>query len=538
MNPRLAAIVIVLAGIVRVEAQTIDSLTNKIQTSEISSLDTLKRRPQQTLDSVRTNTVGKLDGMPDSLLSAPQQRLDSVQQVTAGAFNKLKHSYDSITSVSDVMSNRVQQRIDSLANKSLPTDHLTRRLDSIAAWKQEKLSKVNNRVDSLKQWANTKLDSLALPDELKEKASVLTSKIDGLDAALPTNKLPDLSLSKSVPGMDIPGVDIPGLDNPLGANPLGKGSLPDIPAIDGQLPDTSLPNLDLPDTGVGEVTEQVKQVTGAIPGSTEDVPGAVEKQVMKLDQVSGVQGQIGEAEKIKGGLGDTGGIDIKDQEAMKKQVMEKAKKQAVDHFAGKEKQLQEAMEKLAKYKKKYSSVQSIADLPKKRPNEMHGKPLVERLVPGIALQLHRKGDWLVDFNPYLGYRFSGRLTAGIGWNQRVAYNVDLNAFNPDLRIYGPRAFGAYRIGKGFSGWLETEYMNTWVPPRFSSNPNDPNAREWVSSTMAGLKKEYRFIKSVKGTVFILYNLYDPRHRSPYGDRLNMRIGFEFPMKKKKKASAK
>lgn len=52
---------------------------------------------------------------------------------------------------------------------------------------------------------------------------------------------------------------------------------------------------------------------------------------------------------------------------------------------------------------------------------MKEKPLIERIVPGIALQVQKKGDDLmVDFNAYAGYRFTGRITAGLGWNQRVA----------------------------------------------------------------------------------------------------------------------
>ncbi|HEX5170830.1 MAG TPA: hypothetical protein VFW11_16765 [Cyclobacteriaceae bacterium] len=130
------------------------------------------------------------------------------------------------------------------------------------------------------------------------------------------------------------------------------------------------------------------------------------------------------------------------------------------------------------------------------------------------------------------YRFSATLTAGLGWNQRVACNFDENEFHPELRIFGPRTYGEFNVAKGFSARLEFEYMKTAVPSQFSSGNTDVNGREWVFSSMAGLKKEYRFVKSVKGTVLLLYNIYDPHHRSPYGDKLNVRFGFEFPVKKK------
>lgn len=80
----------------------------------------------------------------------------------------------------------------------------------------------------------------------------------------------------------------------------------------------------------------------------------------------------------------------------------------------------------------------------------------------------------------------------------------------------PRVFGEVKAFKGISGRLEAEWMKTFIPPRFPSVQVDYSHREWVVSMMAGIKKEYKFIKNVKGTVFIFYNLYDPEDRSPYG----------------------
>lgn len=469
----------------------------------------------QTIDSLLTR-LPSLDSTGVRLDSAgreQRQKLDSIRASAAGSFDSLKHSYDSVNKAANNAVAGIQHKIDSLNNLGLSTDHLTNKLDSITGWKDNKLQDINSKVAELKSKTTEKIKSLELPPELQSKAGELTNMVNKLDASLPVAELPDLSMGGSL------SADVPGINNPLSGQ-----SLPGVPNV-------NIPDVNMPDAGsLGEVGEQVKEVTGAVPKSVDEVPQAIEQQAGKLSEVGELQKHAGEVDKLKGMAGD-----VKDPEAMKKQVMDEAKKQAVNHFAGKEKELQEAMDKMAKYKQKYSSVQSIAELPKKRPNEMHGKPLIERLVPGIALQISRKDDWLVDFNPYVGYRFNARLTVGAGWNQRIAYDADDHNFNAYIRIYGPRLYGEFKIAKGFSGRLETEYMNTIVPARFSSHPNDPEGREWVFSTMAGLKKEYRFIKNVKGTLFILYNLYDPHHRSPYADKLNMRIGFEFPMKKKKKA---
>jgi hypothetical protein len=158
---------------------------------------------------------------------------------------------------------------------------------------------------------------------------------------------------------------------------------------------------------------------------------------------------------------------------------------------------------------------------------MHGKPLIERLVPGLSLQVQKRNDWWFDFNPYVGYRFTGKITAGLGWNQRIAYDFNSGMFNKEAMVYGPRWYGEYRLKKGFVPRIELEYLNTPVrtPPDFTYD-----YREWVWSAMAGLKKEYRISKSLRGNAHVLYNLFDPHYKSPYTDRLNVRMGIEYHIK--------
>jgi hypothetical protein len=348
---------------------------------------------------------------------------------------------------------------------------------------------------------------LDLPNDLKEQAASFTSAMDRLDISAPDLVLPGLT----------------GGDTNLSA------ALPDLTySVDGQ----SFPDINLPETGLGDVIQEVSQYTSQLselPTSLDEASSLAESQVKNLSQVSDVAGQLGEARDLTEMTGS-----LPSQEEIKKELVQETQKQAINHFQGREQQLQSAMETLAKYKKKYSSLQGLDQIPKRKPNEMRGKPLIERLLPGITLQVHRKDAWMTDFNPYVGYRFNTRLTLGAGWNQRIAYDPDRNEFDPDLRIYGPRLFGDFMIGQGFSARVEPEYINTWVPPQFSSGNSDAQGREWVFTTMAGIKKEYRFIQNVKGTMLLLYNLYDPHYRSPYGDKLMVRFGFEFPKGKKRK----
>ena len=216
-----------------------------------------------------------------------------------------------------------------------------------------------------------------------------------------------------------------------------------------------------------------------------------------------------------------------------------AKKAAVDHFAGKQEQLKAAMEKISKYKQKFTSASSIKDLPKRPPNAMKGKPFVERLVPGLYFQHQQKNFYLIDVNPYLGYRITGRLTASLGWNHRYAYDKRNRTFNRDSRIFGPRGYIDLKVGKGFIAHFEGESMNAFVPSTLVGNPDD-GQREWVWSFMTGLKKEYKIYKNLKGTALIQYNWFNKYYKAPYVDRLNSRIGFEYMLKeaKRKKRNTK
>jgi hypothetical protein len=480
---RLTIILLFLLGGSGLNAQTIDSLLQKFDLSDslkYLSVDSLDRQALYTLDSI---------------------------QIAAGnSFDNLKSSYDSINSAAIKEISTIQSRLDSVKNLNLPTTRLTARLDSLIQWKDAKLDSIRAKVDALKGKVEEKIESLALTDELKDKTNELTAMVDKLDVSLPDAEFPELDFGELNFG------DI--------KNPLSHTTLPELKDL----------NLS---TDLNELTDPIQEgIADVVPENINDLPSTIEDEASKIVQLDDVQKQMGEVDDLKVMAGQ-----LNDAEAVKEKLQEEIQQQAVDHFAGKEQQLEKAMETLAKYKKKYASVQSLEDLPKKRPNPMRDKPFVERLVPGIAIQIHRKDIWLVDFNPYLGYRLNERLTTGLGWNQRLGYNFEENEFQSELRIFGPRSYGEFNVAKGFSARLELEYMKTTVPTQFSSGHTDEQGMEWVFSSMIGLKKNYTFIKRVKGTVMLLYNIYDPHHRSPYGDKLNMRMGFEFPLKSKTKTKS-
>ncbi|WP_276365359.1 hypothetical protein [Chryseolinea sp. H1M3-3] len=480
MVSRLTLIVLTLLTL-PVSAQSIDSLI-----TSVSSVDTLTKKANEKLDSIHTSAAIR--------------------------YHSLKNSYDSIVSVADDKIIRLNYQIDSLRTFNLPTTKLTHKLDSIGKFKNEKIAAVTFQVEKLRSDVYQKVNSLQLPPALSGKAGQLTSTVDMLNVSLPNT---DLLTSFQNP-MDF---DVPTIKNPLSGQELGGLNLPNVNA-----PSVGVDGL----ANVGDQVNQVQSEIGRLPTDTDDVGKLAETQATNISAIADVEKEISQANDVPKMAGT-----LQDQEQLRQRVVSEVKEQAVEHFAGKQEQLNRAMESISKYKNKFPTVTSLNDLPKKRPNEMKSKPFTERIVPGVAFQLQkRNGDLLVDLNAYMAYRFTTRLSAGGGWNQRIGYSTHWNNWtSKDVRIYGPRAFSEYKVARGFSARIEVETMNSFVPSPLRRTAQDLGNREWVWGVFAGIKKEYKFMKKIKGSTMIMCRLFDPHRKSPYADVVNARFGFEFPVKK-------
>lgn len=484
-----------------------------------TQIDTVQQKANTLVNQVNVDSLSSLPQLPDSLLSS-YKKVDSIRADFNQQAGKIKNEYDSALSTLSSEKAKVTGAIDSLQKLNLPTDSYTKKLDSLNQKQSATTAQFNSKIADLKSKTTGKLDALELPPQYKEPVSALTKNIDGFSLD---------GKDMAVPGLEIPGFSLPDMEG-LGNADLSKLDVGNL----GALPKIETPVGDLGEVGsqLKGVQEDVKNIAGGDLNEVKNIPKAIEDQAGKVDGVAELQKQSGVIDDYKGKL-----EAVKNPDSAKNMAMEMAKEKAIDHFAGKEEQLKTAMQQMSKYKQKYSSVSSIKDLPKRKPNAMKGKPLIERFVPGLYFQYQQKTFNLFDFNPYVGYRISGLFTGGLGWNQRFAYDRRNHEWNNSRgRIYGPRAYLDTKIGKGFSGHLETEVMNTFVPSVISGTMLDHGQREWVWGMMIGLKKEYKIYKNLRGTVLFQYNIFNPKYKAPYVDRLNSRIGFEYVLKKKKKKS--
>ncbi|MDV3309028.1 MAG: hypothetical protein LOY03_09445, partial [Cyclobacteriaceae bacterium] len=310
-------------------------------------------------------------------------------------------------------------QLDSLRDLGEPVDDLLIELPSIEQGQNMTLDTLIAEVEAFK---------LHVPAEIRRPE--LTSEQEKLE-------VPMEGIAVSTPEMTTPlgnqlSTKLPGLENPSDNVLAGTDNL----AFAGSL----------------EIAEQAGEYDtqfATTPSNIDDMSELAEKQAEKITEVTGVNTELNEAGKVLQSAGS-----LSDESAVKDELITQAQQQAVNHFEGQEEQLNAAMELVAKYKKKYGSFQSLEDIASRKGNPLRGTPFIERFIPGIAFQIHRRDAWLVDLNVYASYRLYPRITAGAGWNQRVAYDPDEYDFKPVLRIFGPRTFGEFLIGQGFSARLE------------------------------------------------------------------------------------
>lgn len=459
-----------------------------------------------------------VDITPDTTLSIHAALyMDSIESAIVNRLDTARLEFDSVMRVSGRKLHFIESTINHLKDR-FDSIRLVPQVDSVLSWRDQRLMKISDKTESLRHAIKTKLDSLPLPPELSERADQIMGRISSLQTPLANELQSNMrSIGNLLPGVSeriktvaFLGSGMRGVADLQNVDALANSNLLDISGLEQRVPDMQL------GTKIHEL-------------QVESVSQTAQQQLLDSNVASSVQEQVGEGNQLLSAISTAG-----DEEAMRQQLLEKAQHEATDYFKGKTEQLDRAISSIAKHKARIPSVASLNDIPKRAPNEMRERPFVERLVPGVALQLLNKDDLVtIDFNVYSGYRFTKRLTVGIGWNERVGLNTKaFTLASGDVRIYGPRVFGAFKLPSGFEPRLDVEAMNTFIPPYFRSSSVDPGSRSWIIGAFAGISKTYSITKHVKGTAMVMVRLFDPNRTSPYPDVISARFGLEVPLKQR------
>lgn len=514
-------------------------------------------------DSVQLEINKSID-KTDSLADASIEKIDSIQSLLK--LDTLQKGISKLNSISD----KVDNKLDSLnpVNKLQGVNSKIDSINSSVGLSLDSLKSLNlggnkiaGKVDSLKM----KLDSMKAIGPIKkvteakskientngkinDKMGVFKKESEGVgtmpgDVNLPntggvntpglSNLKPDINLNVENP---IDNVEGPQLDNIEGVNKSGSiipgVDTPQLNSLDGlqKLNDAKDKIGDVSEvTGkVGEYGEDINNIKGGNLGEVKAIPKELENGASNIESVKELKSEMDMGEKSVRDL-----EKLMDPEEARKLAMEKAAKEAVNYFEGHDQGLTKAMANMNKYKKKYPNLQSTKDLPKHKPNEMKSRPFIERIVPFSTFQIQLIENLLLDINPGVSYRWTGRLSVGLGWNERIGMDISEGKyFIEKERIYGPRSFVQFRVKENYHFKLEYELMNAVVPPNYIGK--DVGTRQWISGWFLGAKKDFKFTKNINGNVQFFYNLFDRYHMSPYMDRINARFGIEIPLRKKVK----
>jgi hypothetical protein len=562
MSGRVASKLDSIRGLELSAIQTLDSLnpSQKISSYHIK-LDSTQYHFQTRLKKIQKRLQSKSDSLKS--LRLPTDKLDGQLKVVQGGLDSLA-SNEAIVKVQKTSgsineaSKKYETKIEKLENS---VGINSERLKSKVGSKLEGLSSINVLGDKLN---NSKLPNPQLPTTLQNSSSLAATQLPrinlpvanilGVNTSLPSANMqvptsattpPSLGGTPPLMSTGVPtstGLNIPNLLSsaiPTNAHTISNGS--SGLDLENTLPSTKLPD---PNFGMEDFQTKAGEVAN-LPNQAGEYSNELRK--VKEGRIDSAQAQklaeehfskMKESKKIKE---QTEAIDrykqmasrYRDPVAMKKELERNAKELAFDKMTTGQTKISEAMANMNKLKKKYGEVKDINKIPTKRYNAMRGNPFVERLVPGVSLQMQGGSNFLLDINPYVGYQFSHRLMVGIGWNERIGVNFSKGRyFINEEHVYGVRSFVQYRIASMLTLRGEIEQMNTTI--RQPNIPLDNANRKWVWSYLLGIKQDFRISKKINANAQLLYNLYDPKRESPYADRLLIRVGFEFPQKKKVK----
>jgi hypothetical protein len=471
-------------------------------TAKLDSLN--KSQWQNKIDSVRS--LGNLEKYKDSLKVIGWA--DSLKQKVSATFASKQ--------------NALQSEIDSLLVRNQPILPFQRKMDSLQNKQQALLNEVSANQTQLQQklnaryksWGN-KLDSLGV--KMPHTNLSLSSVTNKLNAN--TSTLPNVNPS-ALPNLNSKDFQTLNLSKDL-TNVGGKLSVPgpdQLKQWNDQLKNVSGPLKDV-NGKLGEATSALKD-----PGT------AAEAAAKQLKDVNTLNKEMGNADKL-----------IKDNEALKtaeamkdpEKMKDEVTKKAIDHFAGKEQMLQQAMNQMAKYKKKIPSLESLDKLPKHLwipRNGMKGKPFRERVRFGLNAGLKARRDTIgVDLFPNVSYKLTGRVELGGGFNYRVVWLDRSSSFQQKNPAWGFNMFGTFKTYKSVLMRLEADAFST---ARFGG-AGEPMKREWQWNWYLGAQTSYTISKNCKGNVQMLYN-FQKRLTDSFPEQLVIRIGVQWTLNENQK----
>lgn len=482
--------------------------------------------------NVMANTVSlaqETDTLVNNLKKARQtvtSKLDSLPTWNADSL-KLKTRLDSV-------SNKLNNSLDSLNKLELPKSKRLHKMDSVMKATQAKVNKkIRASTDSLSAKANEtinryeqklqeksqRLDSLAEKFDLNIEQPNVNVQIDPAEFKMPEVGSPEFEkpdfLGLAMPGLNLPSLNVPVIDNATeaidevsqAANKAGK---------------------------YAEKLEEIKDVD--IKEEAKKLPEELEEQATKIEGVENVNHEMAKTDKIKDQLEEL--KTQADPANATNEIKKRSKKVLINHMAGKEEVINKGLQQMEKYQKKYNTLHDIRKLPEKKPNNMKGKPFIERITPGLQFEVTASdGQWkAIDISPSFEYWPHHKFRIGIGGSYRMNINTKSFQATDGDNVYSFMGMARYKFYKGLFAHLEYQVVRT-NSDGTQSGTTDPDHRVWNKSLNTGLFKSYQINKWIRGTMLVIYDLTTIDETFNIS-QLGFRFGVECKFKRNKKEDGK
>ncbi|MBL7864467.1 MAG: hypothetical protein JNK10_06305 [Cyclobacteriaceae bacterium] len=210
---------------------------------------------------------------------------------------------------------------------------------------------------------------------------------------------------------------------------------------------------------------------------------------------------------------------LNDPKALKEKGKQQAEEAAMKYLAENPAPLQQAQTQIDRLMKKYSIVPNSNDLTTAvKRTSLEGRPLRERLVIALNIQVPSYDPVTIDFSPQLGYKINSRFILGVGGTYRKTFSDATTSFAPEVAGY--KTFSSYDVFKSF--FVYGEYANNTTGKKSDGSSN----LTWQPAAWLGVGKRFSVHKKVDMTVLAIYNVIHKPNDPIYPQPFVVRVGFQ------------
>lgn len=421
--------------------------------------------------------------------------------------------FDTLMNKKDSLENYFQKKADRSYSDSSSVSKTRQEIDSIKVSFESKIRELQLKTSNPIQ-RQQKKDSLqrlysgAISEKLtnlKNKGAFLSHDEKNF---LKNSGVPDYEFripsfnDKGLPSTSLPSGNIS--EPRINLNILDKPSVPQL-SIPEQIVDSKKSII-----GIAQWSKQAGSAAAEIKSLKSDSVRAqkldelAEQNMNRIKDVGELKKELSAADKLKQ-LQQLELKKIANAQYLRDQASSKL---VTDKILGKEEMVNKQIEKMSKYQKKFDHLHDIRFVPKIKPNSMKGKPLKERLAPGVLFQIlkgNNEMNWF--FAPEVLYKFSGTFSGGVAGMYRLQHTLSPKV-NWNDPVYGFKLIAQAKTYKQF--YVRVEWENTSMLVYDMKNAYE-QVRSWNRNWLIGIGREQRISSMINGYFWAFYNFSKDDH---------------------------